>query len=196
MPRRKVKFATGNYYHVYNRGAGRMSIFLNHDNYLYLIGLMKEHAPKFQIAVIAYALLPNHYHWLIRQDGAISVSTFAQIVFKAYANAFNNANQRSGTLFEDRFRAILVATDEYRHHLCRYIHANPVRHTIASDIELWPYSNYLDWIGKRPGDLLDRPFISKHFGTGEAYQAYVAAYLTGQAKLPKGLQAYLDELEA
>lgn len=196
MPRRKLKFAAGNYYHIYNRGAGRMSIFRNHDNYLYLIGLMKKHAANFQITIIAYALLPNHYHWLVRQNGEISVSTLAKIVFKAYANAFNNANNRSGTLFEDRFRAIYVATDEYRHHLCRYIHANPVRHGIATDIELWPYSNYLDWIGKRPGTLLDPDFIRTHFATGAAYQAYVASYMTGQAKLPKGLQSYLDELEA
>lgn len=196
MPRRKQKFATGHYYHIYNRGAGRMSIFHNHDNYLYVIGLMKKYALALQITIIAYVLLPNHYHWLIRQDGPITVSTLAQRVFKAYANAFNNANQRSGTLFADRFRSIYVESDEYLHHLCRYIHANPVRHRIATEIELWPYSNYLDWIGKRPGTLLDPDFMRTHFTSAAAYQAYVASYLTGQAQLPKGLQSYLDELEA
>lgn len=195
MPRRKVEFAKGNYYHIYNRGAGRMSIFRSDENYLFLLRLLKKYAADFQITIIAYVLLPNHYHWLIRQDGDISVSVLSQRLFKAYANAFNNANERSGTLFEDRFKAIHVESDEYLRHLCRYIHTNPVRHGIATSLELWPYSNYLDWIGKRQGTLIDQDFVRSHFGTGSAYQAYLESYLSGQLQLPKGLQEYLDELE-
>lgn len=132
----------------------------------------------------------------MRQDGAVSISTFAKAVFKAYSNAFNNAHQRSGTMFEDRFEAIPVETDGYLHHLCRYIHANPVKHGIATALELWPYSNYLEWVGKRPGTLVDQNFVRTHFAVEGAYQAYVASYLTGEVQLPKGLQAYLDDLEA
>ena len=195
MPRRKTQFVIGEYYHIYNRAAGRMSIFRSHENYLFLLQLLKRYANNFQITIIAYVLLPNHYHLLVRQDGEISVSTFIQAVFKAYANAFNYANKRSGTLFEDRFKAIHVEKDEYLHHLCRYIHANPVKQGIATAIELWPYSNYLDWIEKREGTLVDQRFVRAHFGTGDAYRVFVESSLTRQVKLPSGLQVYLDELE-
>ena len=80
---------------------------------------------------------------------------------------------RSGTLFEDRFKAIVVESDDYLRHLCRYIHANPVRHGTAADVALWPYSNYLEWIEKRNGTLVDREFVRQYFRSADAYQAYV-----------------------
>lgn len=60
MPRRKVKFAPGHYYHIYNRGAGRASIFRRPEDYLYLLRLLKEYSVEFQVAIVAYVLMPNH----------------------------------------------------------------------------------------------------------------------------------------
>ena len=116
-------------------------------------------------------------------------------VFGSYSQAFNKIYNRSGALFEGPFKAIVVETNGYLHHLCRYIHANPVRHAIAFDLEMWPYSNYLDWIGKRNGTLVDPAFVETHFGSAIAYQAYVQSLLTGEVQLPKSLQGYLDQLE-
>ena len=59
-------------------------------------------------------------------------------------------------LFEGPFKAIHVDRESYLLHLCRYIHANPVRHGLVSDLERWPYSNYLEWIGARDGELGNR----------------------------------------
>lgn len=195
MPRRKVQFVQGNYYHIYNRGADRRSIFLNAENFRYCLALINKYLEPLQITMIAYCLLPNHYHWLVRQDGAAKAGLLPQRVFNAYATAFNNRNQRSGTLFADRFQAILVSTDEYLRHLCRYIHANPVRHGIADAIDLWPYSNYLGWIEQRPEQVVDRDFVKAHFPTPDQYQAYVRSYLSGHVQLPSGLATYLAELE-
>ena len=195
MPRRKVQFVQGNYYHIYNRGADRRSIFLNAENFRYCLELINKYLEPLQITMIAYCLLPNHYHWLVRQDGEAKAGLLPQRVFNAYVTAFNNSNQRSGTLFADRFQAILVSTDEYLLHLCRYIHANPVRHGIADAVDLWPYSNYLGWIEQQPGQVVDRDFVKAHFPTPDHYQAYVRSYLSGQVQLPPGLAAYLAELE-
>lgn len=144
MPRREIQFVKRGYYHIYNRGAGRQSIFRGEDNYVYLLRLIKEVVADVQVTMVAYCLLPNHYHWLVRQDG----ETPAGQLFNSYVKAFNKAYHRSGTLFEDRFKAIPVDTDEYLYDLCRYIHGNPVRHGIALSPDLWPYSNYLEWIRK------------------------------------------------
>ncbi len=194
MPRRKLRFAQGHYYHVYNRGAGRQSIFYEDKNYLYVLGLLKNIAAACDISVIAYCLLPNHYHWLLRQNGTINAGKLVARVYGSYSQAFNNTYNRSGTLFEGTFDAILVESDEYLRHLCRYIHANPVRHGLVLSPDLWPYSNYLEWIGKRPGTLVDRAFVAAHFPEPGQYEAYVLSYLTGQVTLPPGLRNYLEGL--
>ena len=194
MPYRKVQFARGSYYHIYNRGAGRHSIFYEDKNYLYLLDLLKRAVKRLNITVIAYCLMPNHYHWLVRQDGETPAGMLAKRVFGSYTQAFNHAYHRSGTLFEGPYQAILVESDDYLHHLCRYIHANPVRHGVALAPELWTYSNYLEWIGERAGTLVDHEFIAAHFPLPGQYQAYVRSYLTGEAHLPEGLRTYLDEL--
>ena len=69
MPYRKIKFQQGSYYHIFNRNAGGQSIFYNHRDYLTLIPLMRDIAIECAVTIIAYCLLPNHYHWLVRQDG-------------------------------------------------------------------------------------------------------------------------------
>jgi len=69
-----------------------------------------------------------------------------------------------------------------------------VRHALALAPDLWPYSNYLEWIGQRPGTLVERDFVKAHFPQPQQYRAYVNSYLTGQVQLPDGLRTYLDSL--
>ncbi len=128
MPPRSVQFIQGGYYHIYNRGVNRQPIFQNEDNYLYLLRLLKRVATECNVSVIAYALLPNHYHWLLRQDKDIPAGKVPTRVFNSYTQAYNIANNRSGVLFESRYQLIHIETNEYLHQLCRYIHCNPVRH--------------------------------------------------------------------
>jgi REP element-mobilizing transposase RayT len=132
-------FAKGQYYHLYNRGAGRQSLFIEESNYHYIQRRTKLYCRKFRLSVIAYCLLPNHYHFLIRQDGESLVSELPKRVFGGYSRAVNRKYGWSGTLFEGRFQSKLVDTDAYLLHLCRYIHANPVIHGIVDAPEDWPY---------------------------------------------------------
>jgi putative transposase len=157
--------------------------------------VIKEVSKACQISMIAYSLLPNHYHWLARQDGQTPMRLLPQRVFGSYTLTFNHRYGRSGTLFGDRFRAKLVDSDEYLRHLCLYIHANPVRHGIAAAPELWPYSNYLEWIGARDGTLVDRDVIQNFFGDSERYRQCLVDYLAGAITLPTALSKDLDELE-
>lgn len=196
MPQRRVRFTRGSYYHLYNRGANRMSIVRSDLDYHLLLQKLKVYCAELSLTLIAYCLLPNHYHWLVRQERDMPAGLLPQKVFNSYAKLFNFANNRTGTLFEGRYKAILVESDAYLLHLCRYIHANPVRHGIASDVALWPYSNYLDWIGERQGTLVDRSFIQQHFPTPHQYQVYVRALLSGVAQIPQNLDGYLQELES
>ena len=169
MPRRNVQFVQDGYYHLYNRGAGRQSICKSDDDYVHLLSLIKRVAQQCRISVIAYCLMPNHYHWLVRQDGPTPASLLLQRVFGSYTRTFNRIHHRSGTLFEDRFEALPVDSEAHLLRLCRYIHANPVRHGFATALELWPYSNSLDWMGLRQGSLVDHWFGDAYFSDREGY---------------------------
>lgn len=88
----------------------------------------------------------------------------------------------------------LVASDEYLRHLCIYIHGNPVKDRFALAPELWPYSNYLDWMGLRNGELVDRMFIQTFFPDLEQYKSMLFNYLAGKLYLPPAIINYLATL--
>ncbi|MBM3152515.1 MAG: transposase [Chloroflexi bacterium] len=176
MPQRGNVFAPGQYYHIYNRGAGKADIFFNPGNYEYLLRLVKRDMQPCSISVIAYCLMSNHYHFLLRQDGETPVSKFINMLFNAYVQAVNQQQNRSGTLFEGRYRMAIV--DEWGQliHLCRYIHYNPVKAGMVKSPQEWPYSNYAEWIGLRDGALKDDDFIHDHFSSADDYINFVMEY--------------------
>ena len=190
--RRKTEFVQGHYYHIYNRGANRQPIFRADVNYVFLLRRVKKHATLLDVSVIAYCLMPNHYHFLLRQDGSHTISAWVQAVFNSYTKAFNKMFDRGGTLFEGPFRAVTVDRDEYLVHLCRYIHLNPVRAKLVQFPEEWPYSNYREWIGQRAGALQDEAFIREWFPSPQEYRQFVMDGLgdAGRQRLP---QEYLLE---
>ena len=195
MPVRDVQFVPDHYYHLYNRGVNRQRIFVDDQDYCDFLRRIKENTAKFQVAVIAYCLEANHFHFCLRQDGAVKVGMAVQIACNGYAQRFNLRHQRTGALFAGRFKAIPVTDDEYLHNLCWYIHGNPVKDNLALQPELWPYSNYLEWIGQRNGPLVDREFIATHFGTAAHYRQLLIHYLTHSPKLPEKLRVYLAGLD-
>ena len=68
MAKRNIKFKKGSYYHIYNRGANKKRIFFERDNYIYLLKKLKHYKNKYHFSVLAYCLMPNHYHFLLRQN--------------------------------------------------------------------------------------------------------------------------------
>jgi putative transposase len=173
MARRKIAFAQSEYYHIYNRGVNRQPVFRCADNYEFLLYRVKQYAVQWQIVVIAYCLMPNHYHFVLLQAGEHAISHFVQSLFNSYTKAFNSMYDRKGTLFEGPFRAAHVTDDVYLLHLCRYVHLNPLEAGLVTDLRDWPYSNYLEWIEQRNGTLVDREFVSSHFPTPAEYIQFV-----------------------
>jgi REP element-mobilizing transposase RayT len=194
MPRRSIRFVAGHYYHVYNRGVARQPIFREEENYRFLLRLVKRYVEELEIAVIAYCLMPNHYHFLLRQDAQKPAGLLAQRVFNSYTKAFNRRYQRTGTLFEGRYQAIWVDRTEYLFHLCRYIHANPVKAGLVRKVEEWPYSNFAEWVGIRDGALVDREFVRECFPRAVLYRRFVLEYLGGRDGLPVGIEPYLFDV--
>ena len=191
MSRRSVPFACGEYYHIYNRGAGRREIFFEEVNYRYILRQAYKYSRKFQLSIIAYCLLPNHYHYLIRQDGEIPLSKFPQSVFGGYSRALHYRYDKSGTLFEGRYQAKHVSTDRYLLQLCCYIHANPVLAGLVPHAEDWPYSDFIEWLRWRRmevlGDKKRREILGGFISYREVFDSYLQASM-----LPDEL-SYLED---
>lgn len=190
MAVRKLVFLPNHYYHIYNRGAHKADIFRDDRDYVYLLKLLKKKSVEFDITVIAYCLMDNHYHFLLRQNNDATISQFMQGIFNIYSKTFNKKYGLSGTLFEGAFKAIWVDQYEYLLHLCRYIHRNPVEADMVRRPEQWHYSNYLEFIEQRDGELVDREFVKENFGTPEEYQDFVMNYVPPE-KTQKKLRHYL-----
>ena len=147
-----------------------------------------------RLTPIAYCLMPNHYHYLIRQDGDQPAGLLPQRAFNGYVEAYNKRYGHSGTLFESNYRVVAVSRDSYLQHLCRYIHANPVTHGLVANVADWLYSNYREWTGERDGSLVDREFVRAWFPVAGSYERFVADYLV-EGELPKELETYLRAWE-
>ncbi|MCC5898517.1 MAG: transposase [Phormidium sp. BM_Day4_Bin.17] len=170
MPYRKSKFQVGCYYHIYNRGNNRQLIFFERDNYLHFLRQLRRHLVSHGIDIVAYCLMPNHYHLLVYLN-AENLSQRMQAFSLSYTKAINQRYQRVGSLFQGRFQAIHVNKEEYLLNLTRYIHLNPVAANLVKNAEDWEFSSCRDYLNLRPGRLprLDR--IA--FESADAYQVFL-----------------------
>ena len=147
MPIRKVPFATEEFYHVYNRGNSRQTIYQTASDYNRFISLLYlangssaidlreikedelfEFARGEQLVAIgAYCLMPNHFHILLTPLVEDGVVIFMRKLATGYSMYFNKKHHRTGSLFEGRFQSEHVDSDNYLKYLFSYIHLNPVK---------------------------------------------------------------------
>ncbi|MBA4380677.1 MAG: transposase [Anaerolinea sp.] len=179
MPYRLIEFVAGEYYHIYNRGNNYETIFLERENYLYFLRLVHKYLPPEQVEIVAYCLMPNHYHLLVYlQTG--SFSKMMQPFLLAYTNAINRRYQRIGALFQGRFKGLHIGKNEYLLHLSRYIHLNPVKAGFVKKAEDWEFSSYREYIGLRHGVLPRPKVVLDQFGTPAEYRLFVEEELTAE----------------
>lgn len=146
MPRQARLDLPGYLYHVIARGLDRRPIFtdsVDRVDFLSRIEKANEHVP---VQILAWALMTNHFHFLIR-PGAQGLAPFMRRLMTGYAVAFNRRHKRFGYLFQNRFKSILCEEGPYFLELVRYIHLNPVRAGLVTDIDA--LANYR-WCGHGP----------------------------------------------
>lgn len=178
-------------YHVYNRGVEKRDIFLDRDDYLTFLHLLKTallppETPKplemksvrllqgatlkwtigrlrknfnGKIDLFCYSLMPNHYHFLLKQSQPTMMTEFIRSICTAYSMYFNKKYQRVGSLFQGIFKAIDVKEDNYMIWVSRYIHRNP------EFFINYPYSSYNDYLNKRNTLWINKSFILNYFET-------------------------------
>jgi len=192
MAQRKFPFETGGWYHVYNRGCNKEYIFRDRENYAYLLRSMEIGAAKYKVKAVAFCLMPNHYHILLRQEEDGAIGSFMQNVFNRYVKAYNVWCGRSGTLFQGPFKAKLVDHEEYLMYPCRYIHLNPLKARLVRSPGDWEFSDYLVWIGQAKPGLSDPSIVRTDFGTPLDYMQFVLDFAASDEFAAKNQEYVLD----
>lgn len=221
MPRKNARktYIKDGLYHVYNRGVEKRSIFNNKKDYQVFLNLFKEHLsppPKYmgtrtvtmnqrqvelpviprsnfyeKITLLCYCLMPNHFHLLIKQHDDDSLGRYMKSIGLRYSMYFNKTNKRKGKLFEGRYKAVRVSTDEQLLHLSRYIHLNPtslpllkrarpLRKGLALTLFSQP-SSYPDYLGKKKTSWIKTKTVLDYFKSDlnpnknqhKSYQSFV-----------------------
>jgi putative transposase len=182
MPYRDIKFCVSEYYHLYNRGNNFQPIFFERKNYLFFLQRLREHLTSESVELVAYCLMPNHYHVLVylKTD---ELSSLMQSFGLSYTKAINTRYRRVGSLFQGPFKAVHVDRIEYLLHLSRYIHLNPVMARLVRQPEQWEFSSYLDFIGQRKGIPLKRDVVLSQFPSVDDYRQFVESYVEADKKI-------------
>lgn len=221
MSERIVPFAPDEYYHVYNRGNSKQQIFKDQTDYTRFMQLLhlSNGTKSFKIrelgkqnpyeidtgtrlvAIGAYCLMPNHYHILLKPLTDMGVSQFMKKVGTGYAMYFNKKHDRSGSLFEGKFKSQHADSDEYLRYLYAYIHLNPVS-IVQHDwkekgvsnpksafeyISSYTYSSYQDIFPtglscgsrqRKESVILDTNYFPEYFANGAAYKTELFDWLS------------------
>lgn len=157
MPRRPRSDLAGFPLHLIQRGNNRSACFFTDaDRVQYLLWLGR-YASRFAVAIHAWVLMGNHVHLLVTPPSPAHASRLMQALGRRYVRYVNESHDRSGTLWEGRFRACAVHSDDYLLACMRYIELNPVRAGLAKSADEYRWSSYR-------GNALGRadPLLTEH----------------------------------
>ena len=180
MPRKSRIDAAGALHHIMVRGIEKTKIFRNNADMQHFLGRLEEILQKTKTACYAWALIPNHFHLLLR-TGEVPISTVMRRLLTGYAVWYNLRYRRRGHLFQNRFKSILCQEDVYLLELVRYIHLNPIRARLVEDLnELggYEYCGHSAVLGKVNRPWQDTEWVLGMFGkkvraAKRAYQLFV-----------------------
>lgn len=182
-------------YHIYNRGNNKQRIFLDEKDYQVFLHLLKRHlqeksdTDKFgrlyknwygDIELLAFCLMPNHFHILAYQTSDIALSSLMRSVTTSYSGYFNHRYSRTGHVFQDVFKASLIDEDGYWQHISRYIHLNP------KAWRTWKWSSLPYYLGNKKADWVQPNRVLQTF-EGDNYREFIEDY--------EGHKDMLDELK-
>jgi len=179
----------GALYHISSRGNERKKIFLDVEDRIRFLNLLREYHDRYGILIHSYVLMDNHYH-LILETPMGNLLKVMHGINGGYTGYFNRKYKRVGHLFQGRYRAILVEKESYLLPLSRYVHLNPVRAGLVRRPEGYRWSSYRGYIGReREEDWVEYAWALSQFAEsrkrgGWRYKAYVEEGLKGELESP------------
>lgn len=192
MPYRIIPFVNGQIYHVYNRGSEKRIIFEDRRDYqrfLKTLVYYQLEGPKpklshfFQyqtfkpdqankiVEILAYCLMPNHFHLLLKQLKDGGISEMVSKISLSYTKYYNTKYNRVGPLLQGQFKAVLMESDEQLIHVSRYIHLNPLASFLVKDLSQFEWSSYQEYIKNSTGICAKKDVLG-FFKSSEDYQQF------------------------
>ena len=165
---RRPRIEIAGYYHIINRGVGKMNIFRHPDDYAYFEELMCFYMKSYGITLHNYCLMSNHYHLLIEITSE-NLSKFMRQLNMNYAIYYNKKYKRTGHLWQGRFKSWYMTDEAYLYTLMLYIEQNPLKARMVKSLEEYPYSSYHYFLEDDIPECLQKSWIVQHHGNdGEA----------------------------
>lgn len=156
MPRQARKKSESGIYHIMLRGINKQQIFEDDEDCEKFLWVLKDTKEQSGYKLLAYCLMGNHIHLLIKVEKEPLEQIFKRIGGK-FVYWYNIKYQRIGHLFQDRFKSEPVEDDSYLLTVLRYIHQNPVKAKICKNVEDYKFSSYREYIGNKW--IVDTDFI-------------------------------------
>ncbi|OGL29598.1 hypothetical protein A3D14_01800 [Candidatus Saccharibacteria bacterium RIFCSPHIGHO2_02_FULL_47_12] len=186
MPSKHIEkiYLEDSYYHVFNRGVNKRTIFKDETDYAVFLSLLKRYLspepvkdrqgreyPSYfgKIKILAFCLMPNHFHLLVFQTERDAMTKLLKSVCVAYTMYFNKRYKRVGHLFQDRFKASRIYQDAYLEHISRYIHLNP------DNYKEWEFSSLPYYLGSKEAAWVEPQPILDLF-QGSSYEKFLSDY--------------------
>ncbi|PIR13251.1 hypothetical protein COV49_02820 [Candidatus Falkowbacteria bacterium CG11_big_fil_rev_8_21_14_0_20_39_10] len=208
-------FQSGYYYHIYNRGVDKREIFQDQWDYVrfiksirvfnnirpsgsvYLQDKLKSSPNPSKdsdclIEIIAYSLLPNHFHFLVKQLKDNGISKFMQKLGMGYTNYFNYKHGRSGYLFQGKFKSKRIKSHEHLCYVSSYVNGNIEIHKVAI-AKSWPWSSYQDYLGIRNGTLCDKESVLNDLKSVFEYERFTNYVINNSSKIKEEIKKYFIE---
>ena len=203
-------FEANQLYHLYNRGNNRIKIFYKKENYLYFLRKVRKHLLPY-CDILAYCLMPNHFHFLIQIKDLIEESTNQSdlkgnmlnknigILQASYTRAIHKQEGKTGSLFQQHSKAkrlengsatrsqITAVVNDYPFICFNYIHQNPLRTGLVEKMEDWEFSSFKDYVGIRKGTLCNRKLTEELLDLPNSAELYRLAYDVIDPEKVKGL---------
>lgn len=167
MASRKIPLITGEYYHIYNRGLSQLVPFKNKREVLSFSRALiyytqfkpprrfsfekkfKDKTLRYEerlVSILAYCVMPNHFHLLLKQEMDDGISIYLQRLTLSFVRYYNVLHKRKGPVFESKFKAVRIESENQLLHVSRYIHLNPSSAGIVDDPLAYPYSTFIYYV--------------------------------------------------
>jgi len=196
MAKRDYKdFAVGECHHAFNRGNDKMDIFRDAEDYLFFLRRLEEalypdrsvnghHSqqrnqrralPPDSFSLVAFCLMPNHFHFLILQKTDLPISTLMLKVLTSYSKYFNKKYGRVGSLFQDQYKTTHIGDNTQLLHTSAYIHNNPRTDGLTETPESYPYSSFREYLHRdnQSSTFSETKMVLEQFSDADAYRQFV-----------------------